>query len=86
MLKRVPALYKYHTGSNVLSLSERDLMAMADQETLDQYQFVGFSTVINANGVLSVFRTLRVEHRFRRHACKKLHWSDFGCMYTLRIA
>lgn len=39
-------------------------MEMATQETLDQYRFVGFSHVLNADGAVSHFRKLWVEYRF----------------------
>ena len=58
----VPVLYD--TGSNILSLFERDLMEMATQETLDQYRHAGFSYVLHPDAVVSVFRKLWVEYRF----------------------
>lgn len=59
----VPVLYD--TGSNILSLFERDLMEMATQETLAGYRYAGFTSVLNADGVVSDLRTLWVEYRFR---------------------
>lgn len=62
LITRVPVLYD--TGSNILSLFERDLAEMATPETLARYRFAEFSYVLNADGVVSVLPKLWVEYRF----------------------
>lgn len=59
---RVPVLYD--TGSNILSLFERDLAEMATPETLARYRFSDVCSVLSADGVVSVLPKLWVEYRF----------------------
>lgn len=54
----------YDTESNILLLIERDLMEMETQETLARYRYAEFTNVLNADGIVSVFRILWVEYRF----------------------
>ena len=62
LITRVPVLYD--TGSNVLSLFERDLAEMATPETLARYRYAEISYVLNSDGLVSAFPKLWVEYRF----------------------
>lgn len=55
----------WDTGSNVLSMFDHDLLALAgNQETNDRYLLKGDVNVLSADGVLSVCTTYWVEYRF----------------------